>query len=80
MKLAPIIRTAIARLSNQVDGESAPQGNIQTVTSSYHFSIRPINKKAWIDINSPRFFYLQSIQYIGLVEFGTKPDVSPTYL
>jgi hypothetical protein len=54
--------------------------NIQTVTSGYHFSIRPINQKAWIDINRPRFFYLRSIQYIGVMQFGTKPVISPTNL
>jgi len=38
-----------------------------------------MNQKAWIDIVSPRFSYLQPIQHIGVVASGTKPAISPTY-
>ena len=37
---------------------------VQTKDFGYHFSIRPINQKAWIDINRPRFSYLQPILYL----------------
>jgi hypothetical protein len=39
-----------------------------------------MNQKAWIDVGSPRFSYLQPIQHIGVVASGAKPVISPTYL
>jgi hypothetical protein len=38
-----------------------------------------MNQKAWIDVGSPRFSYLQPIQHIGVVASGAKPVITPTY-
>ena len=38
-----------------------------------------MNLKAWIDDKIPRFFYLQPIQYIGVMEFGAKAVRSNAY-
>ena len=37
-----------------------------------------MNEKAWIDVKSPRFFYLEGIQYIGVIVSGVKSVLSPT--
>jgi hypothetical protein len=39
-----------------------------------------MNKKAWVYVGSPRFFYLQPIQYIGLMDSGPRALISPTKL
>jgi hypothetical protein len=55
-------------------------GNFETAPFSYPYSIRPMNQKAWIDVKSPRFSYLQPIQYLVVMEFRAKPLLSPTYM
>jgi hypothetical protein len=35
-----------------------------------------MNQKAWIEVKSPRFSYLQPIQYFVVMEFGAKPVLS----
>jgi len=46
----------------------------------YYCPIRPMNKKAWIDVGSPCFSYLQPIQDIVVMRSAAKPLISPTYL
>jgi hypothetical protein len=39
-----------------------------------------MKQKAWIDVGSPRFSYLQPIQYIGVRASVTKDVITPTYM
>ena len=50
-----------------------------SANKNYHFPIKPVNKKAWIDVSSPRFQYFQSIPYMGVTEPCLKPLISPTH-
>jgi hypothetical protein len=39
-----------------------------------------MEKKAWIDVKSPRFFIWKAIQYIGVLVSGVKHLIPPTKL
>ena len=73
------MRTAIARLSDQAGGKAFYRVNIQTVTCGYHFSIRPIYQKAWIEVKVHAFLFLMVVQDIVVIIFGVKPVIPPTY-
>jgi len=57
--------TATKKASQSNDIEYLSSGSLVVDGEyGYHCSIRPMNQKAWVDVGSPRFSYLQPVQYI----------------
>ena len=71
---------SVGSLLEHSDHEAPADVTILISHNSYYFELGLRIEKAWLDVESPRFYDLQLIQYIRVLEFGAKLATTPTKL